>query len=88
MRSGRKVKEAVQPMKWVKQRAATVNRQRELELALEIHRGVGGNDEGVMQGLYACSQTELYRPDPVIDVSLPTSFWRRSDCRIGESSEK
>lgn len=66
-------------MKWVKQRASTVGRRREIEMTLERGReekerageqssGVG--EEEVLQGLYAERQTELYRPDPIIDVSL------------------
>jgi xeroderma pigmentosum group C-complementing protein len=64
-------------MKWVKQRASTVSRRREIEMMLERGReerdragepssGVG--EEEVMQGLYAESQTELYKPDPIVDV--------------------
>jgi xeroderma pigmentosum group C-complementing protein len=76
MRSGRKIREGCQPMKWVKQRASTVNRKREIEMALEQGRGetVGGEpssgvgEEEIMQGLYAESQTELYKPEPIIDV--------------------
>ena len=77
MRSGRKIREGCQPMKWVKQRASTVNRKREIEMALERGReekekagesssGVG--EEDVMQGLYAENQTELYVPEPIIGV--------------------
>jgi xeroderma pigmentosum group C-complementing protein len=74
MRSGRKVKEGSQPMKWVKQRAATVNKQREIEVAMEMGRsggeGIGqGAESSVMQGLYAKNQTELYKPGPVVNVS-------------------
>ena len=64
-------------MKWVKQRASTVNRRREIEMTLEREReereragqpssGVG--EEEVLQGLYAESQTELYVPEPIVDV--------------------
>jgi hypothetical protein len=72
MRQGRVVREGCQPMKMVKQRAVTIGRKREMELALEkartdTHNGDGQED---MQGLYAKSQTELYKPDPVIDVCL------------------
>lgn len=84
MRQGRKVKEGAQPMKWVKQRAMTVNKQRAIEMALSERRdrdlqvaGKSGgsaegfaSEDGVMQGLYAEHQTELYRPNPVIDVSV------------------
>jgi len=81
MRQGRKVVEGAQPMKWVKQRAMTVNKQRAIEMTLADRRdrarqdpqaeGEGfASEEGVMQGLYAERQTELYRPDPVVDVRL------------------
>jgi xeroderma pigmentosum group C-complementing protein len=66
MRVGRKVKPGCQPMKQVKLRAATINKQREIELAM-------ADDEsgaGIMQGLYALTQTELYRPDPIVNVSI------------------
>jgi xeroderma pigmentosum group C-complementing protein len=64
-------------MKWVKQKASTVNKRREIEMALEKGRtrrttgeltssSVG--EEEVMQGLYAERQTELYVPEPVIGV--------------------
>jgi xeroderma pigmentosum group C-complementing protein len=65
MRVGRKVREGCQPMKQVKQRAATVNRQREIELAM------ADGCEAVMQGMYALNQTELFRPDPVVNVGFP-----------------
>jgi len=78
---GRTVKEGEQPMKMVKVRAGTVNRMRELEV-LKDELKVAGQDEAengegsaaatgeIMQGLYAYSQTELYIPAPVIDVSF------------------
>lgn len=64
-------------MKWVKQRASTVNRKREIEMALERGReekeragepSSGLGEEEVLQGLYAESQTELYKPEPIVDV--------------------
>lgn len=64
MRIGRKIKEGEQPMKLVKQRAVTIHRRREIEVA-----GERGETE-VMQGLYAERQTEQYVPDPVINVGL------------------
>ena len=78
MRQGRKVREGCQPMKWVKQRAVTVNKQRAIEMALaERNERSGANDQGegfssekdIMQGLYSMSQTELYVPDPIVNVS-------------------
>jgi xeroderma pigmentosum group C-complementing protein len=62
MRSGRRVKEKQEPLKWVKQRAVTLNKRRQQELARQ--EGVD-----VLQGLYAEWQTEVYRPPPIKDVS-------------------
>jgi xeroderma pigmentosum group C-complementing protein len=70
-------------MKMVKVRPNTINKMRELEV-LKDDLKVAGKDspapsgEGsssavagdVMQGLYAFSQTEIYIPVPVIDVSI------------------
>jgi len=76
MRQGRIIRQGCQPMKMVKQRAVTVSRQREMELALERAKADGhaGGDEEVMQGMYALSQTEAYTPDPIKDVRLDPSF--------------
>jgi xeroderma pigmentosum group C-complementing protein len=72
-------------MKWVKQRASTVNKRREIEMALERGRGEragepssGVSEEEVMQGLYAESQTELYIPEPIIDVRVAHWFFSLS----------
>lgn len=81
MRQGRKVREGCQPMKWVKQNAVTVNKKRAIEMAMsERHDrlAVAGEDSGagfssekdVMQGLYSEGQTELYVPNPVINVRV------------------
>jgi hypothetical protein len=80
MRQGRKVREGCQPMKWVKQHAATVNKKRAIEMAMADRSDglsvAGGNqnagfsnERDVMQAMYAENQTELYIADPVIDVS-------------------
>lgn len=93
MRSeGRQLKEGEQPMKWVKMRATTIGRMREVELMREGLRVAGEHadeeangdaesflkkdkgkgkqvNEEVMQGLYGLSQTEVYVPEPVVDVS-------------------
>lgn len=61
MRVGRKIKEGCQAMKMVKQRAVTIHRRRVIEMAQQ-----GG--EEILQGLYSEAQTELYIPEPVIDV--------------------
>jgi len=75
MRSeGRKIRMGEPPLKMARVRAGTVNKQREIELvkqAVSDNRQGGGGDDGVMmQGLYARSQTEVYVPDPIIDVSF------------------
>jgi xeroderma pigmentosum group C-complementing protein len=60
-------------MKWVKQRAMTINKRREVEMAKQA-------GEEVMQGLYSESQTMIYRPAPIQDVG--TSSRRKTDyCR-------
>lgn len=85
MRQGRKVREGCQPMKWVKQNAVTVNKKRAIEMAMADRSdglAVAGEDQGagfssekdVMQGMYAENQTELYKPDPVIDVGILLSI--------------
>jgi xeroderma pigmentosum group C-complementing protein len=84
MRQGRVVREGCQPMKMVKQRAVTIGRKREMELALEkartdTHSGDGQED---MQGLYAKSQTELYKPDPVIDGKVPKNDFGNIDLYV------
>lgn len=73
MRQGYKIKEGEQPMKMIKQRAVTINKKRAVEMALADQNGDGsgeGNEGGMMQGLYAKGQTELYIPPPVVDVSF------------------
>jgi len=79
MRSeGRKIKMGEPPLKMVRVRAGTVNKQREMELVKQAVKdnsgGGGGDDAAMMQGLYARSQTEVYVPDPIIDVSFFTFF--------------
>ena len=73
MRHGRVVRAGEQPLKHVKQRAATLNRRRELEIRADAEGADSGN--GVTQGLYAESQTERYIPPPVVEVR-PPSFSR------------
>lgn len=51
-------------MKWVKQRAVTIHRRRAMELAQQ-------EGDEMLQGLYSEAQTEMYMPDPVIDVGVP-----------------
>lgn len=65
-RQGRTVKDDEIPMKFVKQRAVTINRRREEELA----KMDGGEvDE---QPLFSEEQTQVYVPPPVTDVSQST----------------
>lgn len=63
MRMGRKVKPREEPLKWVKQRAVTLDRRRAQEMAIQE------GHEPLQQGLYAEWQTEVYRPSPIKDVS-------------------
>lgn len=63
MRMGRRVKDKQEPLKWVKQRAVTIQKRRAQELAIQE------NGEAIQQGLYAEHQTDVYRPPPIQDVS-------------------
>ena len=72
MRRGRTIKPGEQPLKFVKQRAMTIGRKRELEVLREA--GSAGTSGEVMQGLYSEQQTELYQPPPIIDVSPSSSL--------------
>ncbi|KAG9308862.1 hypothetical protein JVU11DRAFT_11321 [Chiua virens] len=84
MRQGRIIRQGCQPMKMVKQRAVTVGRQREMELALERAKADGhaGGDEGLLQGLYAFSQTELYTPEPIKDGTIPKNDFGNIDLYV------
>ena len=77
MRGGRVVKEGEQPMKTVKARASTTSRMRALEVAGTSRSAGEASDQhgGVMQGLYAASQTALYVAPPVINVSPQYVHW-------------
>ena len=57
------------PMKLVKQRVTTINRKRAENVALEM------GHEAQQQGLYAESQTKVFVPAPVIDVSSLLIRW-------------
>lgn len=64
MRIGRQIRDRQEPLKYIKQRAVTIQKRRAQELAnLE-------GAEPLQQGLYAEYQTELYRPPPIQNVSL------------------
>ncbi|KZT11843.1 Rad4-domain-containing protein [Laetiporus sulphureus 93-53] len=92
MRQGRKVREGAQPMKWVKQHAMTVNKQRAIEMALDARRERAaqglpeaegfGSEDGVMQGLYAESQTELCIPEPVVNGKIPRNDFGNIDLYV------
>ncbi|KAG0698293.1 Rad4-domain-containing protein [Suillus ampliporus] len=84
MRQGRVVREGCQPMKMVKQRAVTIGRKREMEVALEKARtdAHGGDGQEDMQGLYARSQTELYKPKPVVDGKVPKNDFGNIDLYV------
>ncbi|KAK7044972.1 hypothetical protein R3P38DRAFT_2766519 [Favolaschia claudopus] len=78
---GRQIKAGEQSLRWGKMKASTIGRMRQMQAMREGLRdradaaGIGGlgakkiGEEEVMQGLYALSQTELYIPDPIVDVS-------------------
>jgi xeroderma pigmentosum group C-complementing protein len=73
MRLGRVVKSGEQPLKMVKARAVTINKRRELEALKELEKDKGleqDQDAGVLQGMYAEWQTELYIPMAIVGVSL------------------
>lgn len=83
MRQGYKIKQGAQPMKMIKQRAVTINKRRAVEMALAEQNGnenEEGNEGGLMQGLYAKNQTELYIPPPVVNVS--SSLSGDLSCRV------
>ncbi|KAI1793306.1 Rad4-domain-containing protein [Ganoderma leucocontextum] len=116
MRQGRTIISGAQPLKWVKQRAVTVNKKRAIEMALADQRDrastsksaqstKGGLDEtgmlavdmdsgnvesgegfaaeeGIMQGLYAEHQTELYKPPPVVDGKVPKNDFGNLDLYV------
>ncbi|EIW67502.1 hypothetical protein TREMEDRAFT_33288, partial [Tremella mesenterica DSM 1558] len=76
MRMGRKIRDKQEPLKWVKQRAVTIQKRR----AQELVRLEGG--EEVQQGLYAEWQTELYRPEPIRDGIIPTNTFGNLDLYV------
>ncbi|KAF9814962.1 hypothetical protein IEO21_04812 [Rhodonia placenta] len=91
MRQGRNVREGAQPMKWVKQRAMTVNKQRAIEMALmegKSRAGEQGEGDGfagedaAMQALYAENQTELYKPNPIINGKVPKNDFGNIDLYV------
>jgi xeroderma pigmentosum group C-complementing protein len=73
MRSGRRVRKGQEPLKWVKQRAVTLQKRRAQELSMQE------SGQAIQQGLYAENQTEVYRPPPIKDVRDQTCFMIRAD---------
>lgn len=63
IRVGRVVKKDAKPVKWVKQRAVTLQKRRAMQAAVEE------GFEPLQQGLYAEYQTEPYVPPPIENVS-------------------
>ncbi|KAF9465269.1 hypothetical protein BDZ94DRAFT_1160286 [Collybia nuda] len=93
MRSeGRIVKEGCQALKFVKVRAGTVGKMRELEVLKDELRaagesskdGLNGNTPSgeIMQGLYSRKQTESYVPDPVVDGKVPKNNFGNIDLYV------
>lgn len=73
MRIGRKVKDRQEPLKWVKQRAVTIQKRRAQELAMQE------SGESIQQGLYAEYQTQIYIPPPIKDGVIPTNSFGNID---------
>ncbi|WWC88411.1 uncharacterized protein L201_003322 [Kwoniella dendrophila CBS 6074] len=73
MRVGRRVKDKQEPLKWVKQRAVTLQKRRAQELAVQE------TGEAIQQGLYADYQTELYIPPPIKDGVIPQNSFGNID---------
>ncbi|EIW81219.1 Rad4-domain-containing protein [Coniophora puteana RWD-64-598 SS2] len=80
MRQGRVIREGCQPMKMVKQRAMTIAKQREIEVAME--RGHNGEEGEVLQGLYARNQTDLYKPPPIENGKVPKNDFGNIDLYV------
>ncbi|TFK23064.1 Rad4-domain-containing protein [Coprinopsis marcescibilis] len=80
---GRIIKAGSQPLKSIKARAGTVNRQRELEVLRQDLREAGQSvDVNVMQGLYSHSQTELYVPESIKDGKIPKNYFGNIDLYV------
>lgn len=69
LRHGREVLSDEEPMKWVKMRAMTIQRRRELEAEKER---LGG--EEVKQPLFSEAQTRVVRPPKIKDVRISWSL--------------
>ncbi|KAG9127045.1 hypothetical protein FRC07_000881 [Ceratobasidium sp. 392] len=76
MRQGRVLRPGMQPLKQSKARASTVRKKRELEMRREEEGGE------VMVGMYACWQTDVYTPPPVVDGKIPTNDFGNIDLYV------
>ncbi|ODN81917.1 hypothetical protein L202_02261 [Cryptococcus amylolentus CBS 6039] len=72
LRSGRITKPNQDPLKWIKQRAVTLEKRRRMELAKE-------QGEEMEQGLYAEWQTEVYVPPAIVDGVIPRNSFGNID---------
>ncbi|KAH9876770.1 hypothetical protein IAQ61_002130 [Plenodomus lingam] len=75
-KEGRAIRQGEQPLKFVKMRAVTVARKREIE---ERERVEGGK---VQQGLYSKSQTDWIIPDPIVDGKIPRNAFGNIDVYV------
>ncbi|KAH9883190.1 hypothetical protein J1614_000046 [Plenodomus biglobosus] len=75
-KEGRAIREGEQPLKFVKIRAVTVARKREIE---ERERIEG---EKVQQGLYSKAQTDWIIPDPIVDGKIPRNAFGNIDVYV------
>ncbi|WVQ73331.1 hypothetical protein IAR50_002899 [Cryptococcus sp. DSM 104548] len=72
LRSGRITKPNQEPLKWIKQRAVTLEKRRRMELAKE-------QGEEMEQGLYAEWQTEVYVPPAIVGGVIPRNSFGNID---------
>lgn len=74
---GRTVKQGAHPLKLIKMRTGTINKQREMEILKDGLKEAGADvTQEMMQGLYGRMQTEPYIPPPVVNVSdILCSHW-------------
>lgn len=75
-KEGREIKVGEQPLKFVKMRAVTVTRKREIE---ERERTEGAK---VQQGLYSKAQTDWIIPDPIVDGKIPRNSFGNIDIYV------
>ncbi|KAF1980400.1 Rad4-domain-containing protein [Bimuria novae-zelandiae CBS 107.79] len=75
-KEGRAIKEGEQPLKYVPQKAVTVQRRREIA---ERERDEG---QKMMQGLYSEAQTDWIVPDPIVDGQIPRNAFGNIDVYV------